>query len=127
MNDLVQLRIDKWLWAARFFKTRTLAAAAVSGNKVKWNGEHAKAAREVKAGDEIEITAGDTRQVVIVVSVSDQRRPAVEARQLYAETPASLAARLKQQEMRKLAPMPGANLRGRPTKRDGRLIRGLAD
>ena len=127
MAELLQLRIDKWLWAARFFKTRSLAAAAVSGNKVKCNGEHAKAAREVKAGDEIEITAGDARQVVIVIGVSDQRRPAVEARQLYEETPASLAARLKQQEMRKLAPMPGANLRGRPTKRDGRLIRGLSD
>ena len=125
MSDLVSIRIDKWLWAARFFKTRSLAAQAVSSHKVKWNSEPAKSSREVKPGDEIEITAGEVRQVVVVMAVSDQRRPASEARQLYAETPASLASRTKQQELRRLAPMPGANLRGRPTKKDGRLIRSI--
>ena len=125
MSELVSIRIDKWLWAARFFKTRSLAAQAVSSHKVKWNGESAKSSREVKPGDEIEITAGEVRQVVVVMALSDQRRPASEARQLYAETPASLASRTKQQELRRLAPMPGANLRGRPTKKDGRLIRSI--
>ena len=125
MSELASIRIDKWLWAARFFKTRSLAAQAVSSHKVKWNGEPAKSSREVKPGDEIEITAGEVRQVVVVMAVSDQRRPASEARQLYTETPASLASRTKQQELRRLAPMPGANLRGRPTKKDGRLIRSI--
>ena len=125
MSELASIRIDKWLWAARFFKTRSLAAQAVSSHKVKWNGESAKSSREVKPGDEIEITAGEVRQVVVVMALSDQRRPASEARQLYAETPASLASRTKQQELRRLAPMPGANLRGRPTKKDGRLIRSI--
>ena len=100
MSELVSIRIDKWLWAARFFKTRSLAAQAVSSHKVKWNNEPAKSSREVKPGDEIEITAGQVRQIVVVMSVSDQRRPAIEARQLYAETPASLASRTKQQELR---------------------------
>ena len=125
MSELASIRIDKWLWAARFFKTRSLAAQAVSSHKVKWNGESAKSSREVKPGDEIEIATGVVRQVVVVMGVSDQRRPASEARQLYAETPASLASRTKQQELRRLAPMPGANLRGRPTKKDGRLIRSI--
>ena len=125
MSDLVSIRIDKWLWAARFFKTRSLAAQAVNSHKVKWNNEPAKSSREVKPGDEIEIAAGEVRHVVVVMAVSAQRRPASEARQLYAETPASLASRTKQQELRRLAPMPGANLRGRPTKKDGRLIRSI--
>ena len=125
MSVLASIRIDKWLWAARFFKTRSFAAQAVSSHKVKWNGEPVKSSREVKPGDEIEITAGEVRQIVIVTGVSDQRRPASEARLLYAETPASLASRTKQQELRRLAPMPGANLRGRPTKKDGRLIRSI--
>ena len=124
-SDLQQLRIDKWLWAARFFKTRSLAAQAVSGHKVKWNGDHAKVSREVKSGDEIEITVGELHYVVIVKGISDQRRPAVEARQLYEETEQSIAQRTQQQELRRLAPMPGANLKRRPTKRDGRLIRGI--
>ena len=126
MAELLQLRIDKWLWAARFFKTRSLAALAVSRHKVKWNGDHAKASREVKAGDELEITIGELRFVVIVIGVSDQRRPAAEARLLYNETEQSIALRTQQQELRRLAPMPGANLKQRPTKRDGRLIRGIS-
>ncbi|MBK9520875.1 MAG: RNA-binding S4 domain-containing protein [Rhodocyclaceae bacterium] len=125
MPELLQLRIDKWLWAARFFKTRSLAALAVTSHKVKWNGDHTKASREVKIGDELEITSGEQRFVVVVMGVSELRRPAPEARQLYAETPSSLDSRLKQQELRRLAPMPGANLRGRPTKKAGRLIRGI--
>jgi ribosome-associated heat shock protein Hsp15 len=118
-----RLRIDKWLWAARFFKTRSLAVAAINSRKVKCNGEHVKPARDLKAGDEIEITIGESRFVVVVRGLAEQRRPAAEAQLLYAETPDSLARRSAQQELRRLAPMPGSNLRGRPTKREGRLIR----
>lgn len=125
MAEMLQLRVDKWLWAARFFKTRSLAALAVSSHKVKWNGDHTKASREVKIGDELEIACGEQRYVVIVMGVSELRRPAAEARLLYKETPSSLELRLKQQELRRLAPMPGANLKGRPTKKAGRLIRGI--
>jgi len=117
------MRIDKWLWAARFFKTRSLAVAAINGRKVKCNGGQVKPAHELKAGDEIEIMAGESRLVVVVLGLAQQRRPAAEARLLYAETPDSLARRSAEQELRRLAPMPGSNLRGRPTKREGRLIR----
>ena len=123
MIESERLRIDKWLWAARFFKTRSLAVAAINSRKVKCNGEHVKPARDLKAGDEIEITIGESRFVVVVRGLAEQRRPAAEAQLLYAETPDSLARRTAQQELRRLAPMPGSNLRGRPTKREGRLIR----
>ncbi len=118
-------RIDKWLWAARFFKTRSLAAAAVEGGRVKWNAQHVKPARELKPGDELEIIAGEVRWMVIVRGLNGQRRPAPEARLLYDESLESAARRLQQQEIRKLAPMPGADLKGRPTKKAGRLIRGF--
>jgi len=122
--DLRQ-RIDKWLWAARFFKTRSLAAAAVDGNRIKWNGQHVKPAREVQAGDELDIVAGELRWTVLVRGVNGQRRPAPEARLLYEETPESIVRRERQQELRRLAPMPGADLKGRPTKKAGRQIRGF--
>ena len=118
-------RIDKWLWAARFFKTRSLAAAAVDGGRVKWNGQQVKPARELKPGDELDIVAGEQRWSVVVRGVNAQRRPAPEARLLYEEAPESAARRLQQQEIRRLAPMPGADLKGRPTKKAGRLIRGF--
>ncbi|MBK7766765.1 MAG: RNA-binding S4 domain-containing protein [Sulfuritalea sp.] len=124
-GDPQRQRIDKWLWAARFFKTRSLAAAAVDGGRVKWNGQQVKPARELKPGDELDIVAGEQRWSVVVRGVNTQRRPAPEARQLYEETPASAARRLQQQEIRRLAPMPGADLKGRPTKKAGRLIRGF--
>ena len=118
-------RLDKWLWAARFFKTRSLAAAAVDGGKVKWNGHPAKPARPVRPGDRLEIGAPGGLFAVRVVALNEQRRPAPEARALYEETPESLAAREREQALRALAPAPGAGLKGRPTKRDGRLIRGF--
>jgi ribosome-associated heat shock protein Hsp15 len=125
MSQAERMRIDKWLWAARFFKTRSLAAAAIASHKIKCNGEHVKPARDLKVGDRLEITIGQTVFVVIVHGMTEQRRPAPEVRLLYAETKESEAARLAQQELKKLAPVPGSDLKGRPTKREGRLIRGL--
>ena len=118
-------RIDKWLWAARFFKTRSLAAAAVDAGKVRWNGQTVKPARELKPGDELEISAGELRWTVVVRGLNAQRRPAPEARLLYDETAESQARRLRLEEVRRLAPTPGAGLKGRPTKKAGRLIRGF--
>ena len=124
-HALSALRIDKWLWAARFFKTRSLAAEAIAAGKVRWNGQDPKPAREVRVGDELEIGSGGATWIVIVRGLNAQRRPAPEARALYEETPASAERRAREAELRRLAPVPGAALKGRPTKRDGRLIRGL--
>lgn len=118
-------RLDKWLWAARFFKTRSLAADAIDGGKVRWNTQTVKPAREVKLGDELDISAGEIRWTVIVRGLNHQRRPAPEARLLYEETAASTERRQRQEEIRRIAPMPGAGLKGRPTKKAGRLIRGF--
>lgn len=118
-------RLDKWLWAARFFKTRSLAAAAVAAGHVRWNGQTAKPAREVSCDDEIEITLGEQRWTVRVRGLNPLRRPAPEARLLYEETAESQARRARAEELRRLAPVPGAGLKGRPTKRAGRLIRGF--
>jgi ribosome-associated heat shock protein Hsp15 len=123
--EATRQRIDKWLWAARFFKTRSLAAAAVDGGRVKWNGQQSKPARELKPGDELDIVAGELRWTVVVCGLNGQRRPAPEARLLYEETAESAARRLRQEEIRRLAPTPGADLKGRPTKKSGRLIRGF--
>jgi len=124
-TDARRQRIDKWLWAARFFKTRSLAAVAVDGGRVKWNGQQVKPARELAPGDELDIVAGEVRWTVIVRGLNAQRRPAPEARLLYEETAQSAARRLQQHEICRLAPMPGADLKGRPTKKAGRLIRGF--
>lgn len=118
-----RMRIDKWLWVARFFKTRSLASVAIASQKIRCNGDHVKPSRDLKVGDELEITIGQTVFVVIVQGMAEQRRPAPEARLLYQETPESEARRLRDQELRKLAPVPGSDLKGRPTKREGRLIR----
>jgi len=125
VSETGPIRIDKWLWAARFFKTRSLAAAAIDNHKVKCNGERVKPARILKPGDELEITIGDLRYAVIVTGLAAQRRPAAEARLLFAETPDSVARRGRVQELRRLAPVPGSDLKGRPTKKQGRLIRGV--
>ncbi len=128
MNEpLIALRIDKWLWAARFFKTRSLAATAIENGKIKLNGSLAKSSREVKPGDALDIRSGDLRWSVVVKGINAQRRPAAEARLLYEETAESLARRTREADMRKLAPVPGADLKGRPTKRAGRLIRRIGD
>ena len=120
-------RIDTWLWAARFFKTRSLACKAIDAGHVKWNGIAVKPAREVKAGDALEIRSGEQVFVVTVKDVHALRRPAPEARTMYEENEASFNARVKASEMRKLSPTPGADIRGRPTKKDARQIKRFRD
>jgi ribosome-associated heat shock protein Hsp15 len=121
------MRLDKWLWAARFFKTRTLATDAITGGKVQLNGARVKASREVKTVDRLEISNGESRWEVTVAGLSDKRGPAPEARLLYEESAESISARESQRENRKLVIDPAADLHGRPTKRDRRQIRRFGD
>lgn len=121
------MRLDKWLWAARFYKTRSIAADAVDGGKVKLNGLAAKPAKDVKPGDRLHLRAGDQDWEVVVQGLNEQRRPAAEARLLYQETPESLQQRTRAAELRKLAPMPGSDQKGRPTKRDRRQLNRFHD
>ncbi|NMG77398.1 RNA-binding S4 domain-containing protein [Aromatoleum diolicum] len=121
------MRIDKWLWAARFFKTRSLASQAIEGGHVKLNGHAIKPARELRPGDTLEIAVGDVQWTVRVRGLNEQRRPAPEAQQLYEETRESIERRAAEKEARQLAPVPGSDLRGRPTKKARRLIRGFSE
>ncbi|MGA2929583.1 MAG: RNA-binding S4 domain-containing protein [Solirubrobacteraceae bacterium] len=112
------MRVDKWLWTARMFKTRALAAGAVRGGRVHVNGVAVKPSREVGPGDELEITLGPVRRTVIVRSTAERRVSAAEAANLYGETEQSLEERKREAEQRRLAgPL---DLGGRPTKRDRR-------
>jgi ribosome-associated heat shock protein Hsp15 len=120
MTDSV--RIDKWLWAARFFKTRSMATDAVDGGKVRLNGDRVKPARSVKPGDRLDIDNGATEWEVIVKDVAEKRGSATIAQTLYDETEESIAKREKKAELRKYFREPGEMLKGRPTKRDRRLI-----
>src|SRR5258708_20032162 len=99
-------RLDKWLWAARFFKTRSLAQQAVAGGRVQLNGERTKPAHEVKAGDTVVVRVGDWRWEVKVIALSDKRGPAEEARKLYAETQPSRPDRQPPNLLRPWAPAP---------------------
>lgn len=123
VDDAFRLRIDKWLWAARFFKTRSLAAQAVEGGRVQHNGARVKPAKEIRPGDEVRIAAGGHEWVVTVTKLSDQRGPASVARELYAETEASRARREASVASRREFVEPAAGIRGRPTKREGRKLR----
>jgi ribosome-associated heat shock protein Hsp15 len=118
-----RVRLDKWLWAARFYKTRSLAAQAVDGGRVKLNGDRAKPSREVKPGDRVQLAAGELRWDVSVLAVSARRGPAAEAARLYAESEESRARRGQMLAARRAAPRPAHDTRGRPTKRDRRMIR----
>jgi ribosome-associated heat shock protein Hsp15 len=113
-------RLDKWLWAARFFKTRSLATEAIGGGKIQVNGLRAKPSREVHIGDEIYVRKDMQEWTVVVEKLTTQRRCATEAQQMYVETEASIAKR----EQAKLEPPVAARARGtgRPTKRERRDI-----
>ena len=121
------MRLDKWLWAARFFKTRTLATEAINGGKVQVNGARVKAAREIKISERLEIANSEVRWEVTVLALSDKRGPAPEARLLYEESPESIKAREEQRANRKLQADPAADLHGRPTKRDRRQLNRYGD
>ena len=119
------MRLDKWLWAARFFKTRSLAQQAVAAGRVQLNGDRTKPAHEVKAGDMVVVRVADWRWEVKVLALSDRRGPAEEARKLYDETEPSRAERERLGDLRRWGAEPAATLKGRPTKRDRRLMEGL--
>lgn len=117
-----RMRLDKWLWVARFFKTRSLASESIDAGKVSVNGVRAKRAREVGAGDEISFTRGREPFRLTVVAIAPNRGPAVSAQRLYSESEESVAARAALNEARRVAPEPASGRRGRPTKQDRRQI-----
>jgi len=119
------VRIDRWLWAARFFKTRGAATDAVLGGKAHVNGVRVKPSKDVRAGDRLQVTIGDVRREVVVRAVADKRGPASVAATLYEETPESIARREQHAAARHLARPLGADLGGRPTKRDRRRLDAL--
>jgi ribosome-associated heat shock protein Hsp15 len=116
-----RVRTDKWLWAARFFKTRALASDAVEGGKVHVNGDRVKAARPLKPGDRLEIKRGPEAVELVVVALAEQRGPAEVARALYEETEKSVARRLAQAEEQRI-PAAGPRFSGRPDKKTRRAI-----
>lgn len=122
-HTLETMRLDKWLWCARFYKTRSLAADEIAKGRVTVNEQPTKPARELRCGDTVALRQGVVPRTVRVKGLSGARGPAPVAQQLYEETPESIAAREKAAELRRLAPEPAASLHeGRPTKRDRREI-----
>jgi ribosome-associated heat shock protein Hsp15 len=119
------VRIDKWLWAARFFKTRGASTEAVLGGRVHVNDERVKPAKDVHLGDRLEVTIGDLRRTVVVRGLADKRGPASVAATLYEETPESIALRERRVAERRLARPLGADLGARPTKQDRRRLEAL--
>ena len=123
-EPLASIRIDKWLWAARFFKTRSLAQEAVELGRVRLAGQRLKPSRDVKPGDRLTVERGEERFEIFVEKISVVRGPAPVAQTLYRETDESREKRERVSEMRKIAMEPASAIaKGRPTKRDARLIR----
>ena len=123
-EPLASIRIDKWLWAARFFKTRSLAQEAVELGRVRLAGQRLKPSRDVKPGDRLTVERGEERFEIFVEKISAVRGPAPVAQTLYRETDESREKRERASEMRKIAMDPASTIaKGRPTKRDARLIR----
>jgi ribosome-associated heat shock protein Hsp15 len=114
------LRIDKWLWAARFFKTRSLAQRAIASSRVKLNDERVKPAHDLKIGDLLAIRVGDYDWKLTVRALSEKRGPAAQARLLYEESEASRAERERRMDIRRFSPEPASTIKGRPTKKDRR-------
>jgi ribosome-associated heat shock protein Hsp15 len=119
------VRLDKWLWAARFYKTRSLATAAVTAGEVRIARERVKPARVVKPGDEVQIRRGEDVTDIVVRELSEVRGPAPVAQRLYEETEESQRRRAVAAERRRLAREPALDIKGRPTKRDARVLRRL--
>jgi ribosome-associated heat shock protein Hsp15 len=119
------MRLDKWLWAARFYKTRSLAQQAIEAGRVRLAGERVKPSREVKPGDLLALRIQDLEWEVAVRRLSERRGPAAEARLLYEETQTGRTAREAQLAQRKLARAPTFDAGGRPTKQDRRALRKL--
>ena len=124
-EPLGRARVDKWLWAARFFKTRSLAAEAIETGKVEVNGERAKRAKQLQPGDTVRVRLGPYHHIVKVLEISERRGPASVAAKLYAETPESLKAREQLQTQMKAAQPSFGYESGRPTKKDRREIEKL--
>ena len=116
------MRLDKWLWAARFFKTRSLAQRAIAASRVRLNGERVKPAHELKVGDSVFLRKDETQWQVTVRGLSEQRGPAAAAQKLYEETGESRAERARRADLRRWGAEPSATLKGRPTKRDRRRL-----
>ena len=119
------VRIDRWLWAARLFKTRSAATDAVVGGRAHLNGVRVKPSKEVRAGDRLEVTVGDARRELVVRGVAEKRGPASVAATLYEETPESIARGEQRAAERRLARPLGADLGARPTKQDRRRLEAL--
>jgi ribosome-associated heat shock protein Hsp15 len=119
------MRLDKWLWAARFFKTRSLAQQAIGAGRVKLNEGRVKPSHELKAGDAIVVRVSELEWQVKVRALSDKRGPAEQARKLYEESEASRAERQRRMDLRRWGTEPSSKLKGRPTKRDRRLLEKL--
>lgn len=117
-----KVRLDKWLWAARFFKTRSLATEAIKGGKVTLNGHRGKPSRELEIGDTLILRQGYDEKTVIVQALSDKRGPATVAQQLYEETQDSIDKREKEKELRQLSAAQRPHGEGRPSKRQRRQI-----
>ncbi|SRR6266571_303649 len=125
MTEAARVRLDRWLWAARFFKTRALASAAIAGGKVEVNGARAKRAKALAVGDHLRIRRGPFEYRVTVRAVSEQRRPPAQAAALYAEDPEGKRLRERLAEQLRVAPSPRYQGKGRPTKKDRREIERL--
>ena len=125
-NILQKIRVDKWLWAARFFKTRADAADAVNGGKVHVNGQRVKSSRPVQVGDQLEITRGQIHSVVNVVALNDKRGSAKVAQLLYQETPESIEERELKSQQRKLLNVSMPKSQGKPNKHQRRKIREIS-
>jgi len=125
VSSPTETRIDKWLWAARFFKTRSLAAAAVKGGKVLINGGRAKPSRMVKSGEQLLIRRGDFQFEVTIDVIAEKRVSAKQASELYTETPASIRQREERLEALRLERKARVNYGGRPDKKDRRQLRRL--
>lgn len=119
------VRLDKWLWAARFYKTRALAAESIDGGKVDVNGERAKRSRTLKPGDRVSLRLGQYEWHIVVLALSERRGPAIEAQRLYEETPASQARRAALKVQLDSMPTVFRHGEGRPTKQDRRALRRL--